>query len=468
VRSMVQPIHQMSASFDDHDGFFSRVLTKLNSVWVSGTYPFAGKGRNLSLHYTSEISRKSATRIWLGSRVEIGRHTWLSPAVEGDNAIKITIEDDCRLGARCTISAKNSIHLERSIVLGSDVLVIDNNHAYELADIPISQQGTTPGGTVRIEEGCRIGDGVAIVCDKGELVLGRNCTVAPGAVITRSFPADSMLSGNPARAVQKSSLGRSTAEQKSVSVPTGTGEARPPKYDGQPSALRNVDPISWLCRAASKLRTLWFARTYPFVSFGKGAWVHYSCDVPRSAAAYISIGEQVGLARHVRLDVFAVSGQESPVLIMEAGGGMQRRGVISARNHIHMMKNVMCGFSVLLMDHSGGVGGDVAQSQATGGTIRIEEDCWIGFGAVILCEEGELVIGKHSVVGANSVVTSSIPPYSVVAGNPAMIVKQYDFSKGRWVLGCTRMDVSADRQKETANRTLSQSVTRQAVGQKNG
>jgi len=41
-------------------------------------------------------------------------------------------------------------------------------------------------------------------------------------------------------------------------------------------------------------------------------------------------------------------------------------------------------------------------------------------------------------VGANSVVTRSIPPYSVVAGDPARIIKQYDFSEGKWVLGCIR------------------------------
>lgn len=36
-------------------------------------------------------------------------------------------------------------------------------------------------------------------------------------------------------------------------------------------------------------------------------------------------------------------------------------------------------------------------------------------------------------VAANSVVTKDVPPYSVVAGNPARIVKQYDFEKKKWV-----------------------------------
>jgi acetyltransferase-like isoleucine patch superfamily enzyme len=445
---MFRRSHQISAGFEDEEGFLSRALTKLNSLWVARTYPFAGKGHNLSLHYASEISRNLADRIRLGNRVQIGKHTWLSPDLDENPEIKITIEDHCRLAERCTISAKNSIYLERNVVLGCDVLIIDNNHAHENVSIPISQQGTTPGGRIRIEEGCRIGHGVAIVCDKGELVLGRNCVVAPGAVVTRSFPPNSTVSGNPARIVQKSgeARARARAEREGSGVPDGTREARALKYAGQISALRKVDPHEWFSSAVSKLRTLWIASTYPFVSFGKGAWVHYSVSVSRVAARHSSIGEDVGLAHDVRLDVSATTGTEAPVLIMEAGSGMQRRGVISARNRIHMMKNVMCGFSVLLMDHSGTVGEATTTGRETNGTIRIEEDCWIGFGAVVVCEEGELVIGRHSVVGANSVVTCSIPPYSVVAGNPAMIVKQYDFAKEKWVLGCVRPNPGPERQ----------------------
>jgi acetyltransferase-like isoleucine patch superfamily enzyme len=53
----------------------------------------------------------------------------------------------------------------------------------------------------------------------------------------------------------------------------------------------------------------------------------------------------------------------------------------------------------------------------------------------IVCSQGELVIGKHSVIGANSMVTRSIPPYSIVSGNPARIVKQFDPTKNSWELG---------------------------------
>lgn len=52
--------------------------------------------------------------------------------------------------------------------------------------------------------------------------------------------------------------------------------------------------------------------------------------------------------------------------------------------------------------------------------VVIDDDCWIGANAVIL--KG-VTIGARSVIGANSVVTSNIPPDSIAVGNPAQVVR---------------------------------------------
>lgn len=54
------------------------------------------------------------------------------------------------------------------------------------------------------------------------------------------------------------------------------------------------------------------------------------------------------------------------------------------------------------------------------GSIVIESDAWIGTGAVIL---PNVTIGEGAVVGANSVVTRSVAPYTVVGGVPARKIK---------------------------------------------
>lgn len=52
--------------------------------------------------------------------------------------------------------------------------------------------------------------------------------------------------------------------------------------------------------------------------------------------------------------------------------------------------------------------------------VRIEENCWLGQNVVIL--KG-VTVYHDSIVGANSVVTHNVPPCSVVAGNPARVIK---------------------------------------------
>ena len=55
--------------------------------------------------------------------------------------------------------------------------------------------------------------------------------------------------------------------------------------------------------------------------------------------------------------------------------------------------------------------------------IAIESNVWIGFNAVVL--KG-VRIGEGSIVAACAVVTRDVPPYSVVAGNPARVVKSLE------------------------------------------
>ena len=182
-----------------------RIFNKLHSLWVTATYPFADCGPHLSIHYSVELHRPAARRIKLGSNVLIGKDAWLNVAdnlnSQADPAI--VIDDNCVIARRVQISAKNSIHLERNVILSASAIIMDHNHAYEDVTLPIQDQGTTVGGRIQIESGCWIGHGAAIICDRGELVIGRNSVVAANAVVTRSCPPYSVLSGNPARVVKQ-------------------------------------------------------------------------------------------------------------------------------------------------------------------------------------------------------------------------------------------------------------------------
>ena len=64
--------------------------------------------------------------------------------------------------------------------------------------------------------------------------------------------------------------------------------------------------------------------------------------------------------------------------------------------------------------------------------IEIGPNVWIGFDAVVL---PGVSVGEGAVVGAKSVVTADVPPFSVVAGNPARVVRTVPREAGRAVAG---------------------------------
>jgi len=61
--------------------------------------------------------------------------------------------------------------------------------------------------------------------------------------------------------------------------------------------------------------------------------------------------------------------------------------------------------------------------------ITIGDNVWIGANSVITAG---VTLGKHVIIGGGSVVTKSIPDYSVAVGNPAKVVKKYNFETNNW------------------------------------
>jgi acetyltransferase-like isoleucine patch superfamily enzyme len=201
---VVQPPDQLSP-MEDPLRVFPRILTKLYSIWVSLTYPFAFRGHNLSIHYSCDLSRLKAHRIKLGNSVRILEDVWINIVAppEQDGEPIVVIDENVGIGPCCQISAKNFVHLERDIIIAQSALISDHSCAYEDGTQPMSEQGASEGGRIRIGQGCWIGRGAAIVCARGELVLGRNCVVAANALVTRSFPPYSVIIGNPAGVIRR-------------------------------------------------------------------------------------------------------------------------------------------------------------------------------------------------------------------------------------------------------------------------
>lgn len=138
--------------------------------------------------------------------------------------------------------------------------------------------------------------------------------------------------------------------------------------------------------------------------------------------AKLSLGPDVLICRGTYIGVGA--GRE---LKLNEGVYIGHETYIATRCGLEVGRGTLIGHQTIIIDYDGHpifYPGQAVPQDTYGGThaeIVIEENVWIGFRCTIL--KG-VRIGKGSIVGANSSVTSDVPPYSIVAGNPARVIKE--------------------------------------------
>ena len=130
-----------------------------------------------------------------------------------------------------------------------------------------------------------------------------------------------------------------------------------------------------------------------------------------------------------------LSVNENGKLKISSNSTIGERSRITCDNYIEIGDNVLLGPNVFISDMSHEYKDvnipicyqDICKSKRK---VIIGNDSWIGANVCILPGS---VIGKHCVIGCNSVVNSTIPDYSVAVGAPAKVVKFYDFKQQKWI-----------------------------------
>lgn len=151
----------------------------------------------------------------------------------------------------------------------------------------------------------------------------------------------------------------------------------------------------------------------------------------------ISFGENLTTGYHCRLESFNTQNNKSLIL----GKNIQINDFV----HINAVKQVKIGDNVLIaskvfitdLEHGSYLGDEndslpetiVKDRPLSSKPVNIKNNVWIGELVSIL---PGVTIGENSIIGANSVVTKNIPANCIAVGNPAKVIKQFNFTTNRW------------------------------------
>src|SRR4030095_4891889 len=179
-----------------------------------------------------------------------------------------------------------------------------------------------------------------------------------------------------------------------------------------------------LMRSGSRLSHDWFPRPMPGnVRFGERSWcyssfccLHHRSRRPRA----ITVGHDTGIYHGTFFDL----GPEGEV---EIGNFCTLVGPIFATNaRVNIGNYLFSAHEVVLADSFAATPDADCHDEPLDGepgtrriSIEIGDNCWIGARATLLAGTR---VGTGAIVGAAALVDSEVPPYAVVAGNPARIV----------------------------------------------
>lgn len=193
------------------------------------------------------------------------------------------------------------------------------------------------------------------------------------------------------------------------------------------SLLRGLGWRPWLgsSRGLQFIHPGAMLRNPRYLRLGRNVVLESGCEVQGLSRRGISLGDQVTVGRLAMIRPSGYYGRE-----LGEGFSIGARSNVGAYSYIGCAGFIQIGEDVLMGPRVGlfaenHVFADprvpIRQQGVSRKGIVIEDNCWLGTGCIIL--DG-VRVGQGSVVAAGSVVTKDVPPFSVVAGVPARIIKQ--------------------------------------------
>lgn len=161
-----------------------------------------------------------------------------------------------------------------------------------------------------------------------------------------------------------------------------------------------------------------------YISLGRRCIIEDGAEIQGISHRGITLGNKVtiGSGAMIRPSGY-YSGDIGDGLVVGDNTSIGPLNYIGCSGFIRIGSNVMMGPRVSLYAENHNFA-DTARPMKFQGvtreTITIEDDCWLGSHSVVLAG---VAIGRGSIVAAGSVVTKNVPPFSIVAGAPARILR---------------------------------------------
>lgn len=165
--------------------------------------------------------------------------------------------------------------------------------------------------------------------------------------------------------------------------------------------------------------------------FGSGSRIDGPAHVhnPRG----IVIGNRVHIWRGARIEAFNLDGV-NPRLTIGDDTVIQPHVHIGAAESVRIGQGVLMASHVYITDHDHDWSDPhdpvISNNRLIVAPVEIGDYVWLGERVMVL--KG-VTIGERSIIGAGSIVTRHVPPYSVAVGSPACVVRRYDLSTRAWV-----------------------------------
>ncbi len=138
-------------------------------------------------------------RLSIGAGTLLEPGCWLTLAPEA----RIEIGGECFLNRNTMIAALREVRIGDHTMFANGCFVGDGEHRYDDPDVPVTRQGFTSKGPVRIGSNCWFG--VNCVVTSG-VTIGDRCVIGANSVVTGDLPEGSVAAGAPARVLRKIEL----------------------------------------------------------------------------------------------------------------------------------------------------------------------------------------------------------------------------------------------------------------------